>query len=104
VMAWNQSGDLITECQLRDELIENTRNFLKGYEKPSFLEAFKLVPNGGQADGQTDGQPDPQGGGQIAGQQEQEQEQEYKPPLPPQNGGSDIGDLEKPKKRSKRKA
>jgi hypothetical protein len=100
VMAWNTAGDLIPECALRDELIENTIKFLQGYGKLSFLEAFKLVPNGGQADMQTDGQPGPQAGGQIAGQQEQE----YNPPLPPQNGGSDVGDLEKPKKRSRRKA
>ncbi|MCK9374768.1 MAG: hypothetical protein M0P73_01315 [Syntrophobacterales bacterium] len=96
VVAWNQSGDLIPECQLRDELIENTRLFLKGYAKTSFLEAFKLVPNGYS---QTARQTAPQTGPQ----QEQEQEQEIKNPLTPLKGGNDVGD-EKTKKRSKRKA
>lgn len=48
VTAWNAAGDLIPECALRDELIENTINFLQGYGKPSFLKAFKLVPIGPQ--------------------------------------------------------
>lgn len=104
VMAWNQSGDLVPECHLRDELIENTRLFLRRYEKSSFLEAFKLVPNGGQTAGQTEGQTGPQTGGQIAGLQEQEQEQEFKNPPTPQTGGAGESDLEKNKKRSKEKA
>jgi len=104
VMAWNQSGDLIPECQLKDELIENTRLFLKGYGKSSFPEAFKLVPNGGQADGQTDSQPSPQAGGQIAGQQEQEQELNT-PPTPPKGGNAVRSkDGKKPKKAGRRKA
>jgi hypothetical protein len=104
VMAWNQAGDLIPECQLRDELIENTREFLKGHGKPSFLEAFKLAPNGWQADPQADpqadGQADPQADGQGARQQEQEQEQDKNPPTPQRGIVSD----EKTKKRGKRKA
>jgi hypothetical protein len=107
VMAWNQAGDLIPECQLKDDLIENTRLFLNGYGKPSFLEAFKLVPNGGQAapqtDGQTDGQPGLQAGGQSAGQQEQEQEYN-KPPTPLPGGGGTAPPTEgkKPKRQTKR--
>ena len=92
VTAWNAAGDLIPECHLKDELIENTRLFLKKFDKPSFLDAFKLVPNGGQADGQTDGQAAPQGAGQSVGQQEQEQEQE-----------KDIPPLSKSSKRSAKK-
>lgn len=42
VIAWNEAGDLIPECSLKDQLIENTREFLKKFCKPSFLEAFRL--------------------------------------------------------------
>jgi hypothetical protein len=86
VTAWNQAGDLIPECRLKDELIENIRSFLKGYDKPSFLESFKLMPNSDQNDKQTEVQTVSQTGGQIAPQQEQEQEQEKKYPPTPQRG------------------
>ncbi len=105
-MAWNQAGDLIPECALRGELIENTINFLQGYGKPSFLEAFILIPNGGQADGQADGQAGPQAGGQSVGQQEQEQEQDINPPTPLKGGGVEGKDkgLKNPKTLRKEKA
>jgi hypothetical protein len=87
VTAWNAAGDLIPECDLRDELIENTINFLQGYGKPSFLEAFSLRPLNRQADGQTA----PQADGQSAGQQEQEQEQELNTLATPHKGGDAVG-------------
>jgi len=91
VTAWNTAGDLIPECDLRDELIENTINFLQGYGKPdkdSFLKAFNLRPLNKQAAGQTEGQAGPQTDGQGAAHQEQEQEQEQdiNTPLTPQRG------------------
>lgn len=105
VTAWNAAGDLIPECALRDELIKNTINFLQGYGKPSFLESFKLVPNGGQADEQTDVQPGPQSDGQSAGQQEQEQEQDLNTPPTPHRGGDAVSGNggKKPKKTTRRK-
>jgi len=83
VKAWNEAGDLIPECDLRDELIENTIKFLQGYGRPdkeSFLKAFNLRPLNRQAAGQAGPQTD----GQTGAHQEQEQEQEQiiTPPTP----------------------
>jgi hypothetical protein len=111
VMAWNKSGDLIPECQLRDELIENTLVFLNEFvekepkddkkeKRKSFIEAFLLRPSNCQTERQTGAKT----GGQGGAHQEQEQEQEYKTPLPPKNGGIDVAGSEKPTRRSKRKS
>jgi hypothetical protein len=99
VKAWNAAGDLIPECDLRDELIENTIKFLQGYgnpDKDSYLKAFTLRPlkkktawqSGGQSEGQTDQQATGQGGAHQEQEPEQEQEQEQGKDISPSSPSS----------------